>query len=105
MHFKLPKGFGAVRIYDRYYWGIVTSDGHRLVEGFFVLPQAEFAACNDRGLYCSHPAIGSSRRTPGEIHIVTETDVPYAMGGGCLYVHLEFDVESKKLDILCNSPM
>jgi hypothetical protein len=103
--FKLPKGFPAVSVYNRYYWGIDEGESHRLVEGFFVSPQAEQAPCNDRGLYCSRPSTGSNRRLPGDIHIVPASEVPVAMGGRCEFVHLEFEVETKKLDIFCNAPM
>jgi hypothetical protein len=84
---KLPKQYGSLRDYTRYYWGVEGS-GHRVVDGFFMAPRM----AKEDGLDAT-----------GQIHIVRERVVPAFKGGGCWGYSVEFDVPTGKIGGSCNA--
>ncbi|HEX2591963.1 MAG TPA: hypothetical protein VHL34_10740 [Rhizomicrobium sp.] len=78
---ELPKEFGSLSDYARYYFGTAFNK-RRVVEGFFLSPQ-----------------IGSTRGHPFKpgIFIVGEQDVPVIGDGGCIQVVIEYDVAEGRI--------
>jgi hypothetical protein len=81
MRIDLPKEFGPVGTYFRFYWGSARH-GHHLIEGLLVSPSAERWNWN---------------APTQKVNIIREDAVPVFADGGCMFVNVEFDVEAEAL--------
>jgi hypothetical protein len=83
---ELPKEFGSISYYSRFYYGTVRS-GHKVIEGIFLSPLVQKAM---------------HRNADSGIHVVPESMAVGIADGGCMEVNLEFDVQSEKIESHCN---
>jgi hypothetical protein len=90
--FVLPKEFGSIAEYSRYYWGTVEN-GRRVIQGAFVPDREYMAEMVKRANAKSVASIGKS----GLVHIVPESDAPTLADGGCMIVWVTFDVGTNKI--------
>ena len=78
---ELPKEFGPVSAYARYYWG-AARHGHRVIDGVLVSPSIERV---------------TGKTPPQRVNIVPADTAPGFADGGCMLVYVEYDVEASTL--------
>lgn len=83
---ELPKEFGSIGDYSRFYYGTMHA-GRKVIIGTFVSPQVQKA---------------EHRRVTSGIHIVPESMPIGIADGGCMQVNLEYDVQSQNVESRCN---
>jgi hypothetical protein len=83
---ELPKGFGSISDYSRFYYGTVRNR-QKVVEGIFLSPSLR---------------VDFQMNFPGGVHVVPEGTIAGIADGGCAQVNLEFDVQSEKVESRCN---
>ena len=86
LNLELPKEFGSIGDYSRFYYGTVRN-GRKVIEGTLVSPQVQ--------------KVGHRSEAAG-IHIVPESTPIGTADGGCMQVNLEYDVQSEKVESRCN---
>jgi hypothetical protein len=83
LRYELPKEFGSLSAYARYYWG-TAHKGRKVVQGALVTPQIR-------------------KDDAGQVRIVDEDHAPAFADGGCMFIYLEYDLEAGKIThIECN---